>query len=238
MEPASTRTFFATSLAVVGMLTFSVAPALAQAPASAEPPPDATVSSAPATAPPPAPTPAPAAAAPPPPTSDEGKPLLRSPLDEDPYGHEATAAHPIRAPLMVRLMQNRLTWDLNFEAGYGHVFSSPTRGSGFLRPGLGATLVQDPFWLTLRGTYEYSRLSDATIGVQAELALFEAGLWVQVGGMMDATKGHRAGFMTALGFAIFGAELEYRNAEQTGKAWAIYGKLRLPISALVQVFTR
>ena len=42
---------------------------------------------------------------------------------------------------MVRLMRNRLTWDLNFEGGYGHIFSSPTRGGGFLRPGAGATLV-------------------------------------------------------------------------------------------------
>jgi hypothetical protein len=170
---------------------------------------------------------------------DEGSsvPSPKAPVDPDPDAHEARADHPVRAPIMVRLMKNRLTWDLNFEGGYGHIFSSPTRGGGFLRPGAGATLVRDPFWLTLRGTYEYSRLSDATIGVQAEIAWFERGLWAQVGGMMDATKGHRAGFMTALGFAIFGAELEYRNAEQTGKAWAIYGKLRLPISALVQVLT-
>ena len=139
----------------------------------------------------------------------------------------------VRSAAMERLLRRHTTWDLNFEGGFGHVFSSPTRGNAFVRGRAGVTFVRDPFYDTLGITYEYSGLSPATFGLQAEVAWLEKGFWAQAGLLYDVSS--RAGLMSALGWALFGVEGEYRNAEATGNAWAIYGKIRLPVSLLVRV---
>ncbi len=150
---------------------------------------------------------------------------------------EARADRPVRSPLMNRLMRPRLTYDINLEGGVGYLFSSPTRWNGIARGGLGVTWVKDPFWNTLRFTYEYSGLADATWGAQIEMAWFERGLWAQAGGLYDFKGPGHGGVMGAIGFAIFGVEGEYRGAEPTGKAWGVYLKARLPVSALIQALT-
>jgi hypothetical protein len=48
--------------------------------------------------------------------------------------------------------------------------------------------------------------------------------------MLDAS-GHWGG-MAALGYALLGIEGERRDAERTGAAWAVYGKVRLPITVI------
>jgi hypothetical protein len=53
--------------------------------------------------------------------------------------------------------------------------------------------------------------------------------------MLDLDK--RAGVGLAGGYAIWGAELQYRDAESTGSAVAVYAKLRFPISIFVRWLT-
>lgn len=138
-----------------------------------------------------------------------------------------------RSPAMVRLLRRQATWDLNLEGGLGGVWATPPHHAiGFARARAGVTFVRDPFLDTLGLTYEYSGLSPATFGVQAEVAWLEKGFWAQ-GGLLYDVSG-RGGVMAALGWAIFGVETDYRNAEQTGKAWALYAKLRIPVSLFIR----
>jgi hypothetical protein len=134
---------------------------------------------------------------------------------------------------MAELLRRQTTWDLNLESGLGGVWATPPHHAiGFVRAGAGLTFVRDPLYDTLRVTYEYSGLSPATFGLQAEVAWFEKGFWAQ-GGLLYDVSGH-GGLMAALGFAVLGAEVEYRTVQNVPKAWALYAKLRVPISAFVR----
>lgn len=125
--------------------------------------------------------------------------------------------------------RRRTLLDLELEAGLGRVFSDDARTVGFGRGRLGLLFARPHLYHSLGLTYEYSRLTPATFGLQTELAL-PTGLWAQAGAMMD-TQTHWGG-MVAAGFAIVGIEGQYRDAESTGPAWAIYGKIRIPITLL------
>jgi hypothetical protein len=136
---------------------------------------------------------------------------------------------------MERLLERTITWDANVEAGLGHVFASPPNHViGFARARAGVLFVRDPLYTSLGLTYEYSGLSPATFGLQAEVAVLESGFWAQAGGLLDVSR--HAGVMASLGWAIFGVEGEYRGADASGDAWAVYGKLRIPISVLARAW--
>lgn len=131
---------------------------------------------------------------------------------------------------MKRLFERRTTLDVALEGGLGRVFSDPGKTIGFGRGRLGVLLVRLPVFGSLGATYEYSGLSPATFGAQAEVGWW-GGFWGQAGVMRD-TGGHN-GAMLGAGFALIGVEGELRDAERTGSAWAVYAKLHVPVSFLV-----
>lgn len=129
---------------------------------------------------------------------------------------------------MEKLLAPTLTWDLNVEGAYGHVFSDPSKTTFLGRARAGLLLVRSPLYWALGPTYEISALSDATFGVQGEVTWLAYGPWAQVGALMDV-DGHK-GAMASLGFTLLGVEAQYRDAASTGEAWSIFGKLRLPLA--------
>lgn len=131
-----------------------------------------------------------------------------------------------------------LTWDLNAEGAVGwHPETGQVVGFGRVRGGLSwilnpGALDSVRFW-SLSAFYDVSNLSPATIGIQVESLSLGSGSWMQLGGMMDL-KSRAGGVMLASGFSIFGVEVQRRFYEDTGHGpiWALYGKIRIPISII------
>jgi hypothetical protein len=144
------------------------------------------------------------------------------------HADDSTPLKVTPSPAMMRMLEPRLTWDANLEGGLGRVFSSPGETVLFGRARGGLTLVRGPFYESLGLTYEYSRLSPATLGVQVEVAHLARGFWGQGGGMLDV-KG-RPGAMLSFGWALVGVEGDVRGLDSQGPAWAVFGKIRIPIS--------
>ncbi len=86
-------------------------------------------------------------------------------------------------------------------------------------------------------TYDYSDLSPATFGIQAEVLPLAAGAWLQVGALLDAAQ-VRPGFMVSAGLSIFGLEAQLRGHEDHGSFWALYGKIRVPVRVIVMAFEK
>lgn len=138
-------------------------------------------------------------------------------------------------PAMKRFMARATILDLNLEGGLGHAFAAGGKNAAFARARTGLTLVRDPFFESFGVTYEYSRWAKATVGLQYELD-WQKGLWGQLGVFKDVDTRFGGG-MLALGLAIVGVEGQVRGAAETGTpAFAVYGKLRLPIGLLIHAF--
>jgi len=132
---------------------------------------------------------------------------------------------------------NTLTWDLNIDGGVGAAFESDTHLTGFGRIRGGLLLIDEsdiasPSFSALGLTYEASDLSPAAFGIQVERMSLSTGLWGQLGAMLDIQP--RPGFMAAVGWSLFGAEAQVRwdKAPGEGAFFAIYGKLRIPVSII------
>ncbi len=128
--------------------------------------------------------------------------------------------------------ERETTWDLNLEGGYGRFFSDPAKNTGFVRARAGVLFIRNSTYRALGLTYEYSALSPAAFGVQGEVLNLELGLWTQLGGFVDVS-GH-FGAQLAAGWSLFGVEGQYRAVEDRGSAFALFGKLRLPISIIAR----
>ena len=137
------------------------------------------------------------------------------------------------SPAMKRFMAPATLVDLALEGGYGHAFADNGGvNAAFLRARTGLLFVRDPFFHALGATYEISRWSDASVGLQYELT-WNRGLWAQLGAFKDVDTRYGGG-MASLGFAIVGVEAELRGASQTnGTAFGVYGKVRLPLGILI-----
>lgn len=156
----------------------------------------------------------------------------------------APAEEPVRGQeVSTRLLAphrkgSTLTWDLNAEGAVGwHPETGQIVGFGRLRGGLAwifnsGGLAPVRFW-SLSAFYDLSNLSPATVGIQAESLSLGSGSWVQLGGLFDL-QARAGGVMLAGGFSIFGVEVQRRFYEDTGHGpiWALYGKLRIPISII------
>ena len=123
-------------------------------------------------------------------------------------------------------------FELSVEGGIGAYRDGPLRdasrlaGFGRIRAGL----------LRIFETYEASNLSPATLGLQTELVHVSSGLWGQFGGLVDVTR-LEPGWMGALGWNVFGAEVQRRRyAHDDGVVqsdWALFGKLHIPVPLLI-----
>jgi hypothetical protein len=125
-------------------------------------------------------------------------------------------------------------WDLNVDGAFGRYLGDEGKWTGFVRARAGILFVREPFYDAIGFTYEYSSLSTATFGIQAEILHLDRGLWAQVGGLLDVS-GH-AGVMAAVGLSIVGIEAQYRTYDGLGDGIAVYAKLRAPIGVLAYVF--
>ena len=60
------------------------------------------------------------------------------------------------------------TWDANLEGAFGRYFGDEAKWTGFVRARAGLLIVREPLYTAVGLTYEYSNLSNATFGVQAD----------------------------------------------------------------------
>ena len=123
------------------------------------------------------------------------------------------------------------TWDASLDAGYGHQFGDNARGLWLGRAGAGLLFVRDPSFYTLGLSYEYSTLSRASLGLDAEVMQLDSGLWVQVRASSDLDHGMRPGASLSLGWSLFAIEADVRSRE-SGAVTALYGKLRIPLGLI------
>ncbi|MGE5785658.1 MAG: hypothetical protein ACM3ZE_13760 [Myxococcales bacterium] len=150
------------------------------------------------------------------------------------------AVAPPTAPVVVgppgvpsRFRPPKLGWDINLEGAYGRYFPA-SEGLGFARFRGGLLYSSDPIFYALGLTYEWSNLEVATFGVQAEVMQIETGLWLQLGGLMDAHA--HPGAMAAVGWSILGAELQLRKFDPDEYGFAAVAKLRIPVTFIAQAF--
>ena len=123
-----------------------------------------------------------------------------------------------------------ITWDLNVDGALGATLGNGSTLAGFGRVRAGVLSIHDADVLALGASYEYGSLQKFTFGVQAEYINDNSGLWVQLGALLDTQP--RPGAMAAVGYALFGAEVQLRSDAATGATVAVYGKLRIPIGFL------
>jgi hypothetical protein len=124
------------------------------------------------------------------------------------------------------------SWDADVEGAYGRIFSDPSHPSGFGRVRGGVLWIRDPHFYMLGLTYELSDRSAATLGLQGEYLNLEAGLWAQIGALVDVANGARPGGMLSAGWSVLGVELQARSYEDLGFVPAVYGKLRIPLGII------
>lgn len=125
----------------------------------------------------------------------------------------------------------RNTIDLNLEGGIGRHFGDSAETFGFGRARAGVMFARWPVFTMIGATYEYNNLSPATFGIQGELLHLSAGIWGQLGGMVDVHG--KLGVMAAFGISIIGVEAQYRGYEDVGYGAAVLAKLRLPLGVIM-----
>lgn len=158
----------------------------------------------------------------------------------DPAKPGAPAAKPAGANLAMLhpVFEHDTTWDLNIDGAYGRYFGDRDAWTGFVRARAGVLFIRAPYFNAVGVTYEYSSLSNATFGIQAELLNLEYGVWAQVGGLLDVS-GH-PGAMAAVGYSLLGLEAQVRSYDghddEHGTGVALYAKLRIPVSIIAQIF--
>jgi hypothetical protein len=171
------------------------------------------------------------------PPATEAQPETPAPTTETPSAAPSVLPGKQRRGGTKGALETGWWWDLNLEGGFG--FRSEPNDNAHLGFGLGrvragATYMAEPWYLSLGPTYEYSNFSKATFGLQAEMLFLWAGTWAQVGGLYDIEG--NPGFMAAAGYSLIGIEYQTRSTPASGPArWAVFAKLRLPISWLLQI---
>ena len=115
-------------------------------------------------------------------------------------------------------------------------------GFGKIRGGL--MYATWPFVYSIGATFESNNLSPAAWGLQAEVTHIGAGIWLQVGGMIDWKA--QGAFTAALGWSVFGIEAQLRGYQDAlpeptqyfGYGISILGKVRVPIGFILYVLSR
>jgi hypothetical protein len=123
-------------------------------------------------------------------------------------------------------------WDLNVDGAFGRLFpeTGSHRWTGFGRARAGVMYIHDAVHLSLGLTYEYSDRQAATFGLQAEVMHLSIGAWAQAGFLLD-TQPH-PGFMAAVGWSLFGHEVQGREYDGLGFSPSVYLKIRVPIGVI------
>ncbi len=138
-------------------------------------------------------------------------------------------------------------FDLNIEGGLGKTLQRDGL-TGFARARAGwLTVVEprnpqgSPLYVTVGGTLATSDLGLFSVGLQGELMHLSSGFWAQGGGFVDVTK-PGPGVALSAGWSLFGVEFQRRFVDE-GRAltepradWAVYGKLRIPVTIIMSAF--
>lgn len=226
--------FFVNSIVFAQSAAPSASASVALPPAppasTAAPPPAPPSSSAPLVeqAPPPAPPASAAPSAPPPPEPPKTTTVT--------IGGKTIQVQAPSAPVAKKpRIKHFYTWDANLDGALGYSWEGNNHLTGFGRARFGLLYVneedlQAPHYYSLGATYEFSDFNPATFGVQFEHMSLNSGTWVQAGLLMDIQP--RPGFMLAGGLSLLGVEAQVRWAENDGAFFAIFGKLRIPISII------
>ncbi len=189
-------------------------------------------STTPQNSPAPTPTPGPAAPTPGPAATT---PAATTPAATTPAA--TTPATPVTAglppPVPTRFRPPKLGWDVNLEGAYGRYFPEHER-FGFARFRGGLLYSVDPIYYALGLTYDWSNLDVATFGVQAEAMQIEAGVWLQLGAVIDSHA--HPGATAAVGWSIVGAEVQLRKFDPGEYGFALVGKIRIPITFIAKAF--
>jgi hypothetical protein len=153
----------------------------------------------------------------------------------EPVAEPARASTTPAVPLVpARFKKPTLGWDVNLEGGYGRYFADPAERFGFARARAGLLYSVDPLFYAVGITYDWSNLTAATFGLQAEVMHIESGLWAQAGALLD-TQVH-PGVMGSVGWSIFGAEIQYRKFDPNNWGPVVVGKLRIPVTFIAKAF--
>jgi hypothetical protein len=128
-----------------------------------------------------------------------------------------------------------VTWDANIDGALGYSFAFENHFTGFARARVGLLFVneediQAPLFRSLGVTYEFSDVSPATFGIQAESMWLNSGVWLQAGALIDIQP--RPGFMLAAGLSLLGVEGQVRFSEEHGVFVSVFGKLRIPLGVI------
>ncbi len=193
-------------------------------------PPEAPAAETPALPPPPEPASPEVPAEPLPQLPSSGEPLP-PPVD---VASIPSADKAVDGPAMPR---STLTWDLNLEGALGKrlLDGEGLGGFGRIRGGLlyiDESDLASPSFLSLGLTYDLSDFSPGTFGLQGELMSLSSGLWGQLGVAVDTQP--KPAIMGAFGFSLVGAEAQLRWDEDEGRYFALYGKIRIPISVIAR----
>jgi hypothetical protein len=137
--------------------------------------------------------------------------------------------------------------DLDVSGGGGYFWGERknTSGVGFVKVRGGIMYASWPYIYSIGATFESNNLSPAAWGIQAEVTHIGAGVWLQLGGMVD-WKARFAG-TASVGWSIFGIEAQLRGYKDPlpdaapldfGYGVAILGKVRIPIGVILYVLSR
>jgi len=138
-------------------------------------------------------------------------------------------------------------FDLNVEGGLGKMLQRDGV-TGFARVRAGWLTVFEPrdpqaspLYITVGATVASSDIGPLAVGLQAEWMHLGSGLWMQGGGFVDVLK-PGPGVAFSAGWSFFGAEVqrrfidEGRGPTEPRADWAVYGKLRIPVTIIMSAF--
>lgn len=136
--------------------------------------------------------------------------------------------------------------DLDVSGGGGYFWGEGVgRPVGFGKIRGGVMYATWPYIYSIGATFESNNLSPLAWGLQAEVTHIGAGIWLQLGGMVD-WKARFAGTL-AVGWSVFGIEAQLRGYKDVlpeavpsdfGYGVAILGKVRVPIGVILYVLSR
>lgn len=124
-------------------------------------------------------------------------------------------------------------WDLDLEGGGGIWLEPHNPALGMGRVRVGALYMAEPWYFTVGATYQYSNLSPAAFGVQAEVMQLWTGFWAQAGAEVNIAG--QVGPNFSVGYSVFGVESETWVGDGQPARTALLLKLRVPVSWLLRI---
>lgn len=131
------------------------------------------------------------------------------------------------------VLKPRLTWDLLLEGAAGFPLHGKVANTFFGRARAGVLWIGGASAVAFGPTLIGGGITDWGAGAEAEVFSMRTGLSMQVGGgYLDGNSGE---LHVSLNYALLGIEWQHRFAPSDSDA--LFFKLRVPVGALVAVFS-